>query len=161
MDDINVVRALLQQQAGGETSVRVPVLEVEVPAVADEMAAPDGLDLADHPLGDQFTHGHHDRHVPHVVAHVQPGPGLARSREQPVTPVGGDRHRFVQEHRYTGLKEVQADLLVRVVRSQHQRAVESRVEQLVVIRGGPHLGAESLLGVRKHLSVAVAGGGHQ
>lgn len=86
MDDINVVRALLQQQAGGEASVRVPVLEVEVPAVADEMAAPDGLDLTDRPLGDQFTHGHHDRHVAHVVAHVQRGPIPVGGREQPVTP---------------------------------------------------------------------------
>lgn len=50
---------------------------------------------------------------------------------------------------------------MRVVRSQHQHAVESRVEQLVVIRSGPHLGAELLFGACQQLSVAVAGRGNQ
>src|SRR5699024_11323333 len=45
VDDVQVVGTLLQQQTGAAAAVGVPVLEVVVPAVADEVPAPDRLDL--------------------------------------------------------------------------------------------------------------------
>ena len=69
--DIDIVGGLLQQQTTDVTSFGVPVLEVVVPAVADEVAAPYGLDLADTAGADDVTHGPHDVHVPHVVSDVQ------------------------------------------------------------------------------------------
>lgn len=47
VDDVDVVRGLLQQQAVGVTALGMPVAEIEIAAVADKVAAPAGFDLAD------------------------------------------------------------------------------------------------------------------
>lgn len=112
---VDVVGTLLQQQAGGPATVGVPVLEVEVAAVPDEVPAPDRLHLADRAGGDQFAHRQHHRHVPHVVADVQPGAALVRGLQHAVAAGGGDRQRLLHEHRYAGPEEVDRRVLVQVV----------------------------------------------
>src|SRR5262249_12619378 len=65
--DVDGVRRLLQEQPGAPPALGVPVLEVVVAAVGHEVADPDGLRLADGPLGDDVAHQAYDAHVPHVV----------------------------------------------------------------------------------------------
>src|SRR5699024_5590930 len=56
VDDVDVVGALLQQQAGGPGPLGVPVLEVEVTAGADEVSAPDRAHPADATGVDDLLH---------------------------------------------------------------------------------------------------------
>ncbi len=51
MQDVDVVRALLQQAAGGVAAIRVPILEIEIAAPANEVPAPRRLDFADQARG--------------------------------------------------------------------------------------------------------------
>ena len=72
VDDVDVVRALLQEQAGGVAAIGVPVAEVEVAAVTDEVAAPHRLHVADRAFPHEVSQQLHERHVAHVVTDVQP-----------------------------------------------------------------------------------------
>ena len=78
--DVDVVAGLLQQQGVPLRAVGVPVLEVVVAAVADEVAHPDGLDLADLAALDDLVHEPDDGRVAEVVADVERRPRLGRRR---------------------------------------------------------------------------------
>src|SRR5699024_7315259 len=120
VDHVQVVRTLLQQQAGAAGPVGVPVLEVEVPAVADEVPAPDRLDLPDLALVDDLAHRAHHLHVPHVVPDVQRGAAARGCLQHRIGIGGGDRHRLFQVHRYPGAEQLGGHCSVRVVRTEHQ-----------------------------------------
>ena len=123
---VNVVRAFLEQQAGAFAPVGVPVLEERVAAVADEVAAPAGLHLADGAAQDQLAHLADQPHVPHVVAHVQLQLPLERGPENPVAAADGDRHRLFEIHRLARLQRGDGVLLVEEVR----RGDEDRADVL-------------------------------
>src|SRR5699024_1057855 len=129
VDDVDVVGALLQQQARAPAPVGVPVLEVEVAAVSHEVPAPDRLHLADPPAGDGLAHGPDDRHVAHVVPDVEPRPRVAGRAQDVVTALDGDGERLVHER---GDARGQSGARVRdvqVVGGEDQHPVEVLPEQ--------------------------------
>ena len=82
----------------------------------------------------------HDRHVPHVVADVEPGARAARGLEDRVGVLDGHRERLLAEHRHAGLERGDRDARVLVVGRQHHDGVEPHREQLVERFGDGCLG---------------------
>src|SRR5699024_12203483 len=79
VDDVDVVRTLLQQQAHRLRALGVPVLEVEVTAGPDEVPAPDRPHPADAAGVDDLLHLPHPRHTPHTVAYAPARPPPLRA----------------------------------------------------------------------------------
>ncbi len=65
--------ALAMEKDDGVATIRMPVLEVVVTAVAYEVTAPDGLDLPDLTAIDHVLHQSHGGGVPEVVTDVERG----------------------------------------------------------------------------------------
>jgi hypothetical protein len=157
MEDVEVVRALLKEQAGGEGAVGVPVAEVGLAAVAHEVPAPCGLHLADPPLVDPLLHLLHHPEIAHVVPDEQLRAARPRRVQHPVAPLDGDRHRLLQVDRDARVQEGQGLLLVEPVGGEHEHGVEPHVQQLAVVRDG--LRARDLLPeLRLGLRVGVGEG---
>ena len=72
MENIDVVSRFLEKEPCAETAIRVPVLEVEIPAVTDEVATPCSLDVSDGASVDQFLQLKNKGHMTHVVTQVEP-----------------------------------------------------------------------------------------
>ena len=149
--------ALLQQQPGAVFPFGMPVLEVVVPAVSDEMAAPDGLDLADRAVGDQPVHYLDDVHVAHVVPDVEPGPGLVGGLQHGVGVRDGNRQRFLQKDRDARTQQIDGDGRVRIVGRQHEGGVDPMLYQFTV---GAHDLDTSTDAGHPGCSVRVRLGGH-
>jgi hypothetical protein len=124
VDHVNVVRAFLQQEGSRVSPVGVPILEVEVPPVADKVADEDGLHLADSAALDQLTHFLHERHVPHVVPDVQLAAPPRRRREYSVASLCRDRERLLEVHRLPRLERSHRLALVAKVRRANEHGVD-------------------------------------
>ena len=111
----------------------VPVAEVVVAAVAHEVAAPDGLELADPPGVDDRLQQPHHLHVAHVVAHVEAGAGTPGRLQDAVGTLDGDGQGLLQIDRNTGLKEEAGELLVRVVGGGQDDGVDPVPQQVAVV----------------------------
>ena len=143
--DVDVVGGLLQQQAGDVAALGVPVAEVVVAAVAHEVAAPDGLELADPPGVDDRLQQPHHLHVAHVVAHVEAGAGAPGHLQDAVGGLDGDGQGLLQVDRDAGLEEEAGQLLVRVVGSGQDDRVDPVTQQVAVVGHDRHaLGQEPL-----------------
>ncbi len=159
MDGVEVVGALLQQQTGGVRPLRMPVLEVEVPAVADEVTAPHRAHAADRAVVDQFAHPPQHGQVTQVVTHVEPGAGAERGLEQRVAVGDGDGQRFLHEHRHARGEKEQRGPGVQMVGGEHEHGVQLVVEHLLVPVVHHDAGAEQPSGVLLAPRVRV-GAGH-
>lgn len=159
VDDVEVVGALLQQQTCGVRPLGVPVLEVEVAAVADEVAAPHRAHAADRPVVDQLAHPPQHGKVTEVVAHVEPGAGAERGLEQRVAVGDGDGQRLLHEHRNARGEEEQRGPGVQMVGGEYEHGVQLVVEHLLVPVVHHHVGAEQPPGVLLAPRVRV-GAGH-
>ena len=102
--DIDVVGRFLQQQPGAMLARSMPILEVEVTSGANEVTAPNRLDLTDPSGTDEVTHRPHDVHVAHVVADVQLRPGPMGCHQHLGCRLQGDRQWFLQVDGDTGLQ---------------------------------------------------------
>ena len=102
MHDVDIVSAFLQQQSAGVFLFGVPVFEICVPAVVDEVAAPAALDFADHAGINDLFHLEYGREVAHVVTDEKFAFRAVRGTQDPVTPFKGDRHGFFQIDRFAG-----------------------------------------------------------
>ncbi len=124
----------------------VPVLEVGVPAVGHEVAAPAGLDLADGALVDQRLHLLDDAHVAHVVAEVELEAALAGGAQDAVAALDGDGHRLLEVDGLAGLQGGDGVLLVEEVRRGDEDGVDVLArEQLAVVGGDEGVRAVLLL----------------
>jgi len=140
---VDVVARLLQQKGAGLRAVGVPVLEVVVAAVADEVAHPDALDLADLAPGDHVAHQPDDRGVPEVVPDVEGGAGLGRDGEDRVGVGHGGRERLLEVDRDARSQQVDRDGGVGRVRGGDDGRVDEPDERPV---RGHDLDAGELLG---------------
>ena len=99
VNDVDVMRAFLQQQRTGVLPVGMPVTEIGVAAIAHEMPAPDRLDFTDHTGLNDFSHPVRKFHVAHIVAEHQMGSVLFGRPQNPVGTFDGDGDRFFQINR--------------------------------------------------------------
>ena len=96
MDYINIVCAFLEQEPGGISAFRVPVAEIGVSSVIDEVAAPCAFYVADDAGINDFLHFHDDGKMTHIVSHEQLGSGSHSGFQQTVTSLDCDCHRFFE-----------------------------------------------------------------
>ena len=153
--DVDVVRCLLQEEARRAASIRVPVLEVVVAPVADEVAAPDRFHLADAALLDDAAQRAHHVHVAHVVADVQGRARAVRGLQDAVGSFDRDGDRLFEEDRNPGLEQGAGDVLVGVVGAGDDGRVDRQAEELVE-RGHPLPLPECARGTLPHGGVGVA-----
>ncbi len=142
VDDIDVVRGLLQEQAVDITALGVPVAEIEVAAVAHKMPAPAGLHLADHALVNERLHLPDKGHVAHVVADIEPHVVLFRGGEDAVACGGAERHGLFEVEGVAVRDGGQGLLLVEEIRRADDDGVEIAGQQGPVIVGGENVRAE-------------------
>lgn len=132
VDDVEVVARLLQEQGVHLAAVGVPVLEVVVTAVADEVPAPDGLDLADLAPGHDLAHQADDGGVSEVVPDVQWCPGLRRGVQDRVGVLDRDGQRLLEVDGDARAEQVDRDLGVGPVRRGDDGRVDVAGEVAVV-----------------------------
>jgi hypothetical protein len=132
VDDVEVVARLLQQERVHLAAVGVPVLEVVVTAVADEVPAPDGLDLADLATADDLAHQADDGGVPEVVSDVQRGAGPGRGVQHRVGVLDRDGERLLEVDGDARAEQVDRDLGVGPVRRGDDGGVDVTGEVQVV-----------------------------
>ena len=149
------MRCLLQEEARRAAAIRVPVFEVVVAAVADEVAAPDRFHLADATLLDDAAQRAHHVHVAHVVTDVQGRARAIRGLEDPVCSFDRDGDRLFEEDRDPGLEQRAGDVLVGVVGAGDDGGVDRQAEELVE-RGHPLPLPEGARGTLPHGWVGVA-----
>ena len=130
MHHVQVVGGLLQQQTRGVLAGRVPVLEVVVAAVADEVTAPDRLHLADGAAADQVAHRTHHVHVPHVVTHVELRAGLVGGAQDLDGVVHAGRQGFLDVDGNPGPEQLAGHLRVGVVGGGDQGRIDALGDQL-------------------------------
>ena len=124
VDHVDIVRALLQQQAVAVRLSGVPVAEIGVAAVADEVAAPDRLDFSDRSGVDDLLHLADERHVTHVVADDELGSAGVSCLEDAVGAVDRDCDRFFEIDRNPVFERIDGMLFVQKVRTGDDDAVE-------------------------------------
>ena len=134
--DVDVVRCLLQEEARRAAAIRVPVFEVVVASVADEVAAPDRFHLADAPLLDDAAQRAHHVHVAHVVADIQGRACPVRGLQDSVGSFDRDGDRLFEEDRDPCLEQRAGDVLVGVVGAGDDGGVDRQTEELFE-RGHP------------------------
>ena len=86
------------------STLGMPILEIEVPAVADKVPAPDRLYLANGPFVDQFFHLLNHCVVPQVMANIQTHAALGHAGsdiENAIAPLGGNRQGLFGKGRLT------------------------------------------------------------
>lgn len=136
VQDVDVVGGLLEQQPGRVPAFGVPVLEVPVAAVADEVPDPDRLDLADGAVPDQVAHQSDDGHVAHVVADVEPGAGLVRRAQDRVAALDADVEGLLHEDRLARPERFAGQVGVGVVGGEDQDRVDVRgLDDRAVVTG--------------------------
>ena len=120
--DVDVVCAFLEEESGGVFLFGVPVAEIGVSAVVDEVTAPAALDLADGSRVDDPLHRQNGGEVAHVVADKQFGARFVGGPQNPVASLDGDRHRLFQKDRFSGFERGNGLFFMKIVRrSDHNR----------------------------------------
>ena len=158
MDDVEIVRGLLQQQAGGVAPLRVPVAEIEIAPVADEMTHPARLHFADRAAGNERLHLLHEGHVTHVVSDVESRVGLRRGAQDTVAAGNGERHRLFQVKREPAPDHRHRLVFVQEVRRGDDDGVEFARQQHPVVAGGEEAGAIVLAIARQGGRAHIAAG---
>ena len=160
MHDVEVVAGLLQQQGVGAGAVGVPVLEVVVAAVADEVAHPDRLDLADLAAVDDLLHEPHDAGVAEVVSDVEHAVRLGGGGQHAVGVGEGRREGLLQVDGDAVRQQVDGDVGVGVV----GRGDDGRIDGLGRDEGGHVVvdgdAGQERLGALPPLRTGVDGGHH-
>ena len=116
--------AFLQQQGVGVTLGGMPILEVGVAAVADEVTAPDGFDFADFPGIDELFHLAGVVHVAHVVTDHQFGAVAVGGFKDTVGSSQCDGKGFFHVDRHFVLQSENAHLFVKKVGSSNKNTVQ-------------------------------------
>ena len=156
MDHVDVVGPLLQQQAGRVLPLGVPVAEVCVAAVADEVPAPDGLDLPDLAGLNDGLHLLERRHVSHVVADEQAIAVLACGVQEAVAVFDGDREGLFHVDGHTGLQGGHPVLGMQEVRRADEDGIEVLLEQLAIVARRKDVLAVGRLSLRERRAIGVA-----
>ncbi|MDI2022156.1 hypothetical protein PJL18_02686 [Paenarthrobacter nicotinovorans] len=144
VDDVDVVGALLKQEGRDVGALGVPVLEVVVPAVADEVAAPDRFDVPDPAILDELAHLYYHRHVAHVVADIQACAGFESRAEDQVRGLNRDVERLFAEGGDARLERPDRDGGVLTIGGQDQYGVQAAGQQFIEV--GSDAGCGNALG---------------
>ena len=114
--DVDVVRALLKKQSGGVFLFGMPVAEIGVAAVVDEVTAPAALDVADGARVNDFFHFENGGEVAHIVTDEQFRAGFVRGAQNAVAAFNRDCHRFFEENGFSRLKRGNRLFFMAVIR---------------------------------------------
>ena len=141
MQHIDVVCALLQQQPGGVPAFGMPVMEIGVAAIADEMAAPGALDLADDAAVDEFLHLQDGGVEAHVMPDVELAAVFHGAPQNALAAFDGDCQRLFQIDMLSGLEGGACHLLVEEIRGDDEHGIDlGHGQQLTVVGEGLRLG---------------------
>ena len=83
----------------------MPILEVIVTAIAHKVTAPNRSDLTDQTILDNLTQNTHNRHVSHIVAHIERSFGPIRGFKNAIRSLNGDRNWLFQIDRNPSFQE--------------------------------------------------------
>ena len=134
VDDVDVMRAFLEQQSGAVLLFRTPVAEIAA-AVTDEMAAPDGLDLADRAGVDDLLHLEDEIHVAHIMSDHELAAGAVSGFQNMVASFDGNRHGFFQIDRLAGFERGDCHLFVILVADGNENRLNLGIFYQVLIIG--------------------------
>ena len=109
----------------------MPILEVIVTAIAHEVTAPNCSDLTDQTILDNLTQNAHNRHVSHVVAHVERSLGPIRGFKNAIRTFNGDRNWLFQIDRNPSLQERAGNVFVSVIGTGHDCAINAQFQQFI------------------------------
>lgn len=122
----------------------MPVAEVGVAAVIDEVAAPAALNVADQPGVDDLLHLQDHRKITHVVAHEKLRAGPHCGFENAVAPLERDRQRLFEVDGLARFERGDRHLLVQEIRRHDEDHADFRIVQEFPVVAGHG-------GVRKRL----------
>ncbi len=122
--DVDVVRALLQKKSGRVLLFGMPVAEISVAAVADEMTAPAALDIADDARINDLFHLENRGEIAHIVSDEQLASAFVRGAQNAVAAFDRDRHRFFKEKSLSRLERGNGLLFMAVVRRCNHGSID-------------------------------------
>ena len=123
MHDVDVMCTLLEEQAVGIFLFGVPVAEISIAAVVDEVTAPAALDFTDHTGVDNFFHLEDDGEVAHIVTDEEFGTGFHRSFQDTVATFNGDCHGLFKVDGFPGFESGNSHFFVTIVRSGNKDSI--------------------------------------
>ena len=113
--DIDVMCAFLKKKTVGVALFGVPVTEIGVASVTDEVSCPADLDIADDAGLNDLSHLEDNGKVTHIVPDEQFGTGFHRSLEDAVATFDCDRHRLLKINRLARFQSVDRHFFMEIV----------------------------------------------
>ena len=129
--DVNVMGSFLKQQPSCSTAICMPILEVIVTTIAHEVTAPNCSDLTDQTILDNLTQNSYNRHVSHIVPHIEGSLGPICGFKNAISTLNSDRNWFFQIDRNPSFQECAGDVFVSVIRAGNDCAINAQFEQLI------------------------------
>ena len=153
--DINVVRSFLKQQPSRSTAICMPILKVIVTAIAHKVTAPNCSDLTNQTILDDLTQNAHNRHVSHIVAHIERSLGPIRGFKNAIRTLNSDRNWLFQIDRNPSFQKRAGDVFVSVIGAGHNCTINSQFQQL--IKGfKPRVIAQNFSRALTHRGIGIA-----
>ena len=129
--DIDVMSSFLKQQPGCSTAICMPILKVIVTAITHKVTAPNRSNLTNQTILDNLTQNAHNRHVSHIVAHVERSLGPIRGFKNAIRTLNGDRNWLFQIDRNPSFQERAGDVFVSVIGAGDNCAINAQFQQFI------------------------------